>query len=53
VRQEIEKVSKYYPNAKGDPEKFIVSLSYGRPDKLRSVLGNDHVRGDEEEGRGL
>lgn len=49
AQQAIEKVSKYYHKSKGDPERFIISVVYGRPDKLRSTLGNNSVRGDEQE----
>jgi len=47
--QAIEKVSKYYQDSKADPERFIISVVYGRPDRLRPWLGNNFVPGDNEE----
>lgn len=49
AQQAIEKVAKYYRESKGDPESFIISIAYGRPDRMRSYLVNNFVRGDDEE----
>ncbi|HTS17837.1 MAG TPA: hypothetical protein VMP11_09710 [Verrucomicrobiae bacterium] len=47
--QAIEKVSKYYRDDNGDPECFVISVRYGRPDLMGPCLGSNSVRGDWQE----
>jgi hypothetical protein len=49
VVEAIKLVQDYYDKHGGDPEKIIISVVYGRPDELRTVLGNNFVRGNEPE----
>ena len=49
VVEAVKLVQDYYGRHGGDSEKIIISVFYGRPDELRTVLGNNSVRGDESE----
>ena len=49
VVQAIKLVQDYYDKHKGDSEKIIISVFYGRPDELQKILGNNFVLGDESE----
>jgi hypothetical protein len=47
--QAIERVSKYYQDSKGDSERFVIAVAYGRPDMMGPCLGNNYVRGNWQE----